>query len=151
MRVWHMQEFVEGPFSQSNLDPGASMLIPVPGPQGGVVVIGESVIAYVRKKRSADDRAVKSLQIFTTIIKVKLILMLARIVSAPRPFVGLVVCAFVSVHSFLLPFLRVYLFRVICSRRSYESDPPCTASGGSDQSIFNCSSLQAQSCLNCLF
>lgn len=104
-----MQEFVEGPFSQSNLDPGASMLIPVPGPQGGVVVIGESVIAYVRKKRSADDRAVKSLQIFTTIIKVKLMLMLARIVSAPRPFVGLVVCAFMSVHSFLSPSLHVYL------------------------------------------
>ncbi|DBA79836.1 TPA: hypothetical protein ACH3X2_007673 [Trebouxia sp. C0005] len=63
------KEFVEGPFSQSNLDPGASMLIPVPGPQGGVVVIGESVIAYVRKKRSADDQAVKSIQINATIIK----------------------------------------------------------------------------------
>ncbi len=47
------------------------MLIPVPGPQGGVVVIGESVIAYVRKKRSADDQAVKSIQINATIIKVQ--------------------------------------------------------------------------------
>lgn len=69
-----MQEFVEGPFSQSNLDPGASMLIPVPGPQGGVVVVGESVIAYVRKRRGTDDQAVKSIQINATIVKVSLTL-----------------------------------------------------------------------------
>ena len=66
------QEFVEGPFSQSNLDPGASMIIPVPGPTGGVVVIGESVIMYVRKKRSPDDQAVKSIQVKATILKVGL-------------------------------------------------------------------------------
>ena len=65
-----LQEFVEGPFSQSNLDPGASMIIPVPGPAGGVVVVGESVIMYVRKKRSADDQAVKSIRVKATIIKV---------------------------------------------------------------------------------
>lgn len=47
------------------------MLIPVPGPQGGVVIIGESVIAYVRKKRNADDQAVKSIQINAKIIKVQ--------------------------------------------------------------------------------
>lgn len=63
------KEFVEGPFSQSNLDPGASMLIPVPGPQGGVVVVGESVIAYVRKKRSPDDQVVKSIQVKATIVQ----------------------------------------------------------------------------------
>ena len=46
------------------------MLIPVPGPQGGVVVVGESVIAYVRKKRSPDDQAVKSIQVKATIVQV---------------------------------------------------------------------------------
>ncbi len=46
------------------------MLIPVPGPQGGVIIVGESVIAYVRKKRSADDQAVKSIQVKATIVKV---------------------------------------------------------------------------------
>lgn len=67
-----MQEFVEGPFSQSNLDPGASVIIAVPGHQGGVVVVGQSVIAYIRKKRSPDDQAVKSIQIHTTLVKVRL-------------------------------------------------------------------------------
>lgn len=61
---------MEGPFSQNNLDPGASMIIPVPGPTGGLVVVGESVIMYVRKKRSADDQAVKSIQVSATIVKV---------------------------------------------------------------------------------
>ena len=64
------QEFQDGPFSQSNLDPGASLVIAVPGPQGGVVVIGQSVIAYIRKKRSPDDQAVKSIQITATLVKV---------------------------------------------------------------------------------
>ena len=67
-----LQEFVEGPFSQNNLDPGASMIIPVPGPTGGVIVVGESVIMYVRKKRSSDDQAVKSIQVNATIVKVSL-------------------------------------------------------------------------------
>lgn len=64
------QEFQDGPFSQSNLDPGASLIIAVPGPQGGAVVIGQSVIAYIRKKRSPDDQAVKSIQITATLVKV---------------------------------------------------------------------------------
>lgn len=67
-----LQEFVEGPFSQNNLDPGASMIIPVPGPTGGLIVVGESVIMYVRAKRSAADQAVKSIQVSTSIVKVSL-------------------------------------------------------------------------------
>uniref|UniRef100_A0A0D9V2C3 DNA damage-binding protein 1 n=1 Tax=Leersia perrieri TaxID=77586 RepID=A0A0D9V2C3_9ORYZ len=39
-------EFVEGPWSQNNLDNGASLLIPVPAPLGVVIVIGEITIAY---------------------------------------------------------------------------------------------------------
>lgn len=46
------------------------MIIPVPGPTGGLVVVGESVIMYVRKKRGADDQAVKSIQVQATIVKV---------------------------------------------------------------------------------
>lgn len=65
-----LQEFVDGPFSQNNLDAGASMIIPVPGPTGGLIVVGESVIMYVRAKRSAADQAVKSIQVSTSIVKV---------------------------------------------------------------------------------
>lgn len=61
---------MEGPFSQNNLDPGASLIIAVPGPQGGVIVVGQSTIAYIRKKRSADDQAIKSIQIQATLVKV---------------------------------------------------------------------------------
>jgi Mono-functional DNA-alkylating methyl methanesulfonate N-term len=40
-------EFAEGPWSQSNVEMGASMIIPVPTPLGGVLVIGEETIAYI--------------------------------------------------------------------------------------------------------
>ncbi|KAL6499676.1 DNA damage-binding protein 1a [Orobanche gracilis] len=38
--------FVEGPWSQNNLDNGADLLIPVPPPLCGVLIIGEENIAY---------------------------------------------------------------------------------------------------------
>ncbi|KAJ3708399.1 hypothetical protein LUZ61_012104 [Rhynchospora tenuis] len=40
------KDFVEGPWSQSNLDNGAGLLIPVPLPLGGVIIIGEETIVY---------------------------------------------------------------------------------------------------------
>ncbi|KAK9153316.1 hypothetical protein Sjap_000796 [Stephania japonica] len=40
------KDFVEGPWSHNNLDNGASMLIPVPMPLGGVIIIGEETIVY---------------------------------------------------------------------------------------------------------
>ncbi|PSC68559.1 DNA damage-binding 1 [Micractinium conductrix] len=40
------KELVEGPWRQSNLDAGSSMLIPVPG-SGGAVVVGESVLTFI--------------------------------------------------------------------------------------------------------
>jgi DNA damage-binding protein 1 len=40
------KDFVEGPWSQSNLDNGAGLLIPVPMPLGGVIIIGEETIVY---------------------------------------------------------------------------------------------------------
>ncbi|EFN59838.1 hypothetical protein CHLNCDRAFT_29381 [Chlorella variabilis] len=40
------KELVEGPWQQSNLDAGASMLIPVPA-SGGAMVVGESVVTFI--------------------------------------------------------------------------------------------------------
>ncbi|KAI3937749.1 hypothetical protein MKW92_004607 [Papaver armeniacum] len=40
------KDFSEGPWSQNNLDNGAGLLIPVPMPLGGVIIIGEETIVY---------------------------------------------------------------------------------------------------------
>ncbi|KAG0461871.1 hypothetical protein HPP92_020347 [Vanilla planifolia] len=40
------KDFIEGPWSQNNLDNGAGLLIPVPLPLGGVIIIGEETIVY---------------------------------------------------------------------------------------------------------
>ncbi|KAH9606926.1 hypothetical protein KSS87_009321 [Heliosperma pusillum] len=40
------KDFVEGPWSQNNLDNGADLLIPVPPPFCGVIIIGEETIVY---------------------------------------------------------------------------------------------------------
>ncbi|KAJ8627269.1 hypothetical protein MRB53_020576 [Persea americana] len=44
------KDFVEGPWSQTNLDNGAGLLIPVPMPLGGVIIIGEETIVYCSEK-----------------------------------------------------------------------------------------------------
>lgn len=41
-----MQELQAGPWSQQDLDAGATKVIPIPLPLGGAVVLGENVIAY---------------------------------------------------------------------------------------------------------
>ncbi|KAL9270792.1 DNA damage-binding protein 1-like protein [Drosera capensis] len=40
------KDFVEGPWSQNNLDNGADLLIPVPPPLCGVIIVGEETIVY---------------------------------------------------------------------------------------------------------
>ncbi|CAK8578715.1 unnamed protein product [Lathyrus sativus] len=40
------KDFVEGPWSHNNLDNGADLLIPVPSPLCGVLIIGEETIVY---------------------------------------------------------------------------------------------------------
>ncbi|XP_062160376.1 DNA damage-binding protein 1-like isoform X2 [Alnus glutinosa] len=40
------KDFVEGPWSHNNLDNGADLLIPVPPPLCGVIIIGEETIVY---------------------------------------------------------------------------------------------------------
>ena len=41
-----MQEFEDGPWKHNNLDNGANIIIPVPKPLCGAIVVGESVITY---------------------------------------------------------------------------------------------------------
>lgn len=40
------KDFVEGPWYRNNLDNGAELLIPVPPPLCGVLIIGEETIVY---------------------------------------------------------------------------------------------------------
>lgn len=40
------KDFGEGPWLQNNLDNGAGLLIPVPMPLGGCIIIGEQTIVY---------------------------------------------------------------------------------------------------------
>jgi DNA damage-binding protein 1 len=40
------KDFGEGPWLQNNLDNGAGLLIPVPLPLGGCIIIGEQTIVY---------------------------------------------------------------------------------------------------------
>ncbi len=54
---------MEGPWQQSNLDPGAAMLIPVPN-TGGAVVVAESVVMFV------GTGVVRSAAIKPTLVKV---------------------------------------------------------------------------------
>ena len=60
------QELVEGPWRQNNLDANAAMVIPVPLPLGGVVVVGEAVIAYIDGAQQAKTVPLKS-----TIVRVR--------------------------------------------------------------------------------
>lgn len=61
-----VQDFGEGGLAQQNLDAGANKLIPVPEPLGGVIVLGESVIAYF-----GVDQAMKVTPIAQTMIRVR--------------------------------------------------------------------------------
>jgi DNA damage-binding protein 1 len=40
------KEFAEGPWSQSHVEAGASLLIPVPSPFGGVLIVSQQMIVY---------------------------------------------------------------------------------------------------------
>ena len=46
-----LQDFEEGPWKHNNLDNGANMIIPVPKPLGGAIVLGEAVITYFNKNQ----------------------------------------------------------------------------------------------------
>ena len=59
------QELTEGPWRQSNLDAGASMIITVPAPMGGAIVVGESVVAYI-----GHGQQMKCTEMMPTIVRV---------------------------------------------------------------------------------
>ncbi|GJP48061.1 hypothetical protein CLOM_g7334 [Closterium sp. NIES-68] len=40
------KDFSDGPWLQSNLDGGAALIIPVPAPMGGAIIVGEQSIVY---------------------------------------------------------------------------------------------------------
>ena len=61
-----VQDLAEGPWRQSNLDAGASMIISVPAPMGGAIVLGESVIAYMGR-----GQQMKCTEITPTIIRAR--------------------------------------------------------------------------------
>ena len=60
------QELVEGPWRHNNLDAGAAMVIPVPQPLGGAVVVGEAVVTYIDGAQPA-----KSVPLKSTIVRVR--------------------------------------------------------------------------------
>ena len=57
---------MEGPWRHSNLDAGAAMIIPVPVPLGGAVVVGEASITYLSGAQPA-----KSVPLKATIVRVR--------------------------------------------------------------------------------
>mmetsp|Transcript_40860 Transcript_40860/g.102893 ORF Transcript_40860/g.102893 Transcript_40860/m.102893 type:complete len:1012 (-) Transcript_40860:694-3729(-) len=59
------KEFAEGPWFQYNVEGGASILIPVPEPMCGVLIVGEQSITY----HGGAPGTVKSIQVKSTVIK----------------------------------------------------------------------------------
>ena len=51
------QEMQEGPWSQQNVDPGSGLVIAVPAPLGGVIVVGRSIVVYLSGAGSQAMRA----------------------------------------------------------------------------------------------
>eukprot|EP01135_Chromosphaera_perkinsii_P006121 Nk52_evm1s407 gene=Nk52_evmTU1s407 len=54
------KEFSEGPWSQSNVETAAGMLIPVPMPHGGVLIVGEQTITYHRGGKNFKSISIKA-------------------------------------------------------------------------------------------
>ena len=48
------KDFAEGPWAQNDVEGGSSLIVPVPAPLGGAIVIGEAVIVYLNKKDGGD-------------------------------------------------------------------------------------------------
>ena len=41
------KDIIDGPWQQANLDIGASLIIPIAAPTGGVIVVGEQSVVYL--------------------------------------------------------------------------------------------------------
>lgn len=55
---------VEGQFAQQNVEPAANLLIAVPKPLGGALVVGEQTITYLNPKQ-----APRAISMSTTVMK----------------------------------------------------------------------------------
>jgi DNA damage-binding protein 1 len=45
------KDFTEGPWCQNDVEGGSSLIIPVPAPLGGAILVGETVIVYLNKQQ----------------------------------------------------------------------------------------------------
>jgi DNA damage-binding protein 1 len=59
------KEMVEGKWAQPNVETSASIIIPVPSPKGGIIIIGEQTITY----HSGGRNSFKSISMKTTVVK----------------------------------------------------------------------------------
>ena len=57
------KELVRGPWTQPNVEHGARLLIPVPSPTNGVILIGETTISYLSGSGDVQSVAMQSTQI----------------------------------------------------------------------------------------
>lgn len=67
-----IQDFEDGPWKHNNLDNGANIIIAVPKPLCGAIVLGESVITYF----NADQQKTVSLQHDVMTVRLTLIVLL---------------------------------------------------------------------------
>ena len=57
------KELAPGPWAQSNVEHGARLLIPVPSPTNGVILVGETTITYISGTGNVQSVALQSTQI----------------------------------------------------------------------------------------
>jgi DNA damage-binding protein 1 len=59
------KELLPGPWNQNNVEHGARLLIPVPSPTNGVIIVGETTITYLSGSGIVQTVAIQQTQIFS--------------------------------------------------------------------------------------
>jgi len=59
------KELISGPWTQNNVEHGASLLIPVPSPTNGVILVGQTTITYLSGTGNVQSVAIQQTQIRT--------------------------------------------------------------------------------------
>lgn len=59
------KELTQGPWQQNNVEHGAHLLIPVPSPTNGVIVVGETTVTYLSGTGSVQSVAIEGTHIVT--------------------------------------------------------------------------------------
>lgn len=65
MDLGQEKDFVPGPWNQQGVEQGANMIIPVPTPLGGAILIGEQTISYL----NGDKDDIKTVSMSFTVIR----------------------------------------------------------------------------------